>query len=69
MIQGTIELKFGVIWITMLTLKIGNSCKMRVMSCVCGGLHSPSALVVTILIFFLYYTSSISAHKYRLYSI
>ena len=39
--------RLGVIWITMLTLQIGNPGNMGVLSCLGqGGLHSLSALVI-----------------------
>ena len=45
MIQGTIDQLSGVIWVTMLTLQIGNPGKMGVMSYLGqGGLSSPVAL-------------------------
>ena len=43
--QETIDYIFGVIWITMLTLQIGNPGNIGVMSCLSGGLHSLSVLV------------------------
>ena len=46
MIQITIDSIFVVIWITMLTVQIGNLSNMGVMSClVQGGLRSLNALV------------------------
>ena len=45
LIQGEFDSIFGVIWITMLTLQIGNPVNMGVMSSFGRGLHTLSALV------------------------
>ena len=38
MIQGTIDYIFRMAWMTMLTLQIGNTGNIGVMSCLGGGL-------------------------------